>query len=420
MRVVVGAGELAARIYDGDVVVLSRRDGRRVAVAGRRARFLARLIERVGLDDLAAVATVADEGHVAAFAAVRDAFAALDRAAAPTEIETLVREAPGFFEEAQRRRVPLVAMVELTYRCNLRCRHCYVLDRVSAPAPAHAATADVATVLHALADLGCLDVTLTGGETTLHRGWRELVGLARRLHLVTLLKTNATTFTPARAAAYAADAAHDTQVSIYGATADAHDSLTRRPGSFARTVAGLRALADAGVRCTVVCLVWSGNAGQLDAVEALARALGHRVTFTDVITGRLDGDRAPLALRIDRAARAGLLAAGHLRPFSPEACIAGSIKLKIEPSGALATCELLPASGPSAFTTPLATLWASEPVAKGGEELVRMSLSERGPTGAPVRSCPAMNQLDTGHRTGPTRIERPSAESESESERISP
>jgi MoaA/NifB/PqqE/SkfB family radical SAM enzyme len=59
------------------------------------------------------------------------------------------------------RKIPFNAQIELTYRCNLSCVHCYATNRNLAD---ELSTAEVENVLQQLADLGCLFLSLTGGE----------------------------------------------------------------------------------------------------------------------------------------------------------------------------------------------------------------------------------------------------------------
>ncbi len=398
------AGDLVVRFHDDESALLSRRDGRRLCLSGGPARSLRRLIDGVGLAGLLELRGQAfgAQPEAVALGFVEQLLERLDAAPRPTSLLTLLRGAPGFYERAQRARAPLLAMVELTYRCNLRCRHCYVLERVSRARPAQASRAALERLLRELAAAGCLDLSLTGGETTLHPDYLALVSLAKDLHLETTLKTNAATFTRARAAAYAADPAHETQASLYGATAATHDAFTGVPGSFARSLSGLRHLAEAGVSCLVSCIVWNGNAGELDALDEMVRGLGHAASFSDVIHGRLSGDRTPLALRITPAQRATLVALGRLQPFAPEACIAGTVKVRIEPDGRLSPCELLAGRG-DVFGTSFEQVWRGAGVADWSARLVRLSTAERR-DGLPVRSCPALNRLDTGRWSGLTSI----------------
>jgi MoaA/NifB/PqqE/SkfB family radical SAM enzyme len=398
------SGALVARGLPGGFQLLSHRDGRRVLLAGGPARVFARVLERLSLDDLEQLALEPEgqPGFDELLAFLRDVFARLGSASRPTTVVDIFRQRPDFQAAAIAARLPLLAMVELTHRCSLRCGHCYILSQVSAARPAQATGADVARLLHQLAEAGALDVTFTGGEATLHPGWRALITLAKDLHLETSLKTNGAGFTAASARAYARDAAHETHVSLYGASAAVHDAFTLGRGSFERTRAGLRHLAAAGVRCLVTCVVWSGNANELPAIETLVRTLGHDVTFNDLIHGRLDGDRSPLGLRLTPTQRDALVAAGYLRAFEPEPCLAGTLKAKIGPEGTLSPCELVHGTG-DVFASSFAAQWQAPSFIARGRALVRLSTSERR-DGQVLRTCPALNRLDTGRMTGPTTI----------------
>jgi MoaA/NifB/PqqE/SkfB family radical SAM enzyme len=393
---------LLFRFYEGDVTVLSRRDGRRAIQRGGRARALRQLAEQLSPEELLALPGLSLENpreeRVAQVLA--EALDQLERAPVPTPFTALLRQVPEFHQAAQRERIPLFAMLELTYHCNLRCRHCFLLDRVDERSPAQATQADVETLLRALAAEGCLDVTLTGGEASLHPHYRELVSLAKSLHFQVTLMTNATTFTAARAAAYASDPAHSTHCSLYGATADVHDAFTNRPGSFARTVEGLRNLAAAGIECLVQGLVWRGNVAQVRQMGQLVSDLGHDATFSDIIYGRLNGDRAPLNLRVSREEHLRLVKEGSVRGFDPEPCGAGSIKVRVEPTGRIAPCELVPGRD-NVFVMPFETVWRHPTMAGWSRQLIRLSEPVQ-ENGRPLRACPAMNQLNTGRVEGRT------------------
>lgn len=397
------SGDLAARVLPRGFVLLSRRDGRRLLLAEGAARAFTRLLAHLNLDTLEHLGVEPERPALDQLLAfVSDVFERLAAARRPTTVVDLFRQRPEFLAAAEGARLPVLCMVELTHRCTLRCGHCYILPEVSAPRPAQAQTGALMRLLDELAVAGALDVTFTGGETTLHPDWRALLSHAKDLHLETTLKTNAAGFTAASARAYATDAAHETHVSLYGATAPVHDAFTCGRGSFGRTCAGLRHLADAGVRCQVSCVVWKDNAEQLPAIEALVRAWGHDVSFNDLIHGRLDGDRGPLALRLSPAQRGALVQAGYLRPFEPEPCLAGTLKAKIGPDGTLSPCELVHGRG-NVFASSFKSEWHAPGFVARGRALVRLSTSERR-DGQVLRTCPALNRLDTGRMTGPTTI----------------
>lgn len=395
--------DLWLRFFGDDAVLLSRHDGRRHAVDGPAVKTLRRLAESlgpVGLERLAREGAGFAEGERLSRALARH-FDALDDAQAPTLLWSVLGRAPALYAHAQRERVPLFAMCECTYRCNLRCAHCFILHKVSARPPAVVPTEDLLRLLDELAELGCLELTLTGGETTLHPDYRALVSAARALHLVTTLKTNATTFSRERARAYASAPAHATEVSLYGATAEVHEALTSTPGSFAKTLRGLTELAAAGVRCTVVCIIWEQNAAQVEDIARLVEGLGHRVVFDDVIFGRLDGDQAPVGLRATRDARERLIAAGRLKPFEPSPCVAGQVKVKVDAEGRIASCELFPGGFGNVWASGFAALWRHPRFVGAANRVVQLSTAHR-KDDRPVMTCPAMNKLNGGRMDGLT------------------
>src|SRR5580704_13336325 len=94
------------------------------------------------------------------------------------------------FVRAQRKNVPITALVELTHACNLRCEHCY-LDLLSDATIGALSTAEWKRVFGELARAGCLFLTLSGGEMLTRRDWFELACHARELGFALRLFTNA-------------------------------------------------------------------------------------------------------------------------------------------------------------------------------------------------------------------------------------
>src|SRR5437867_6064129 len=83
--------------------------------------------------------------------------------------------------------VPLSAQMDLTFRCNERCIHCY-LDHED---HGEMATAEIKDVLDQLAEAGTFFLTLSGGEILLRKDFFEILEYARGLLFNVKLKTNA-------------------------------------------------------------------------------------------------------------------------------------------------------------------------------------------------------------------------------------
>src|SRR6476620_8011330 len=87
---------------------------------------------------------------------------------------------------AQKLNIPLSVQLDLTYRCNERCVHCY-LDHDD---HGEMTTAEVKHVLDQLAAAGTLFLIFSGGELLLRKDFFELVAYARQLGFDIKLKTN--------------------------------------------------------------------------------------------------------------------------------------------------------------------------------------------------------------------------------------
>ena len=80
-------------------------------------------------------------------------------------------------EKAAKKTIPLFALWELTYECNLRCRHCYVIKE---PRKEELSCSEIKSVIDQLASLGCLYIVFTGGEVLTRLDFFEIAKYARK------------------------------------------------------------------------------------------------------------------------------------------------------------------------------------------------------------------------------------------------
>lgn len=76
------------------------------------------------------------------------------------------------------------ATIELTYRCNEKCRHCYVYDECGD----ELTTEQVKTVLDDLSRMGVLSVVFTGGEVFVRKDIFEILEYAYQKHFAVDLR----------------------------------------------------------------------------------------------------------------------------------------------------------------------------------------------------------------------------------------
>lgn len=199
---------------------------------------------------------------------------------------------------AMRERLPLVGMVALTDRCNLRCVHCYARPRHGRVARDLPGTV-WNRILGEAAEAGCLYLVLTGGEPLLHRDFEAIYLRAKQLGLLVSVYTNASLVTEAHARLWREWPPHLVEVSIYGSNPEVCRRVTGEAGAFEAMEAGLERLRAAGARVRAKTMILRENAADVGAIEAYARARGLGFRIDPALFPALaDGDRAPLASRV--------------------------------------------------------------------------------------------------------------------------
>ena len=83
---------------------------------------------------------------------------------------------------------PLIVWIELTRKCNLRCRHCYV--GAGEPLEGELSTEELCLLLEDLKGMKALSLVITGGEPTLHKDFAHILRYACELGFVIGVATN--------------------------------------------------------------------------------------------------------------------------------------------------------------------------------------------------------------------------------------
>src|SRR5262249_49386374 len=139
-------------------------------------------------------------------------------------------------ERAQQLSVPISAHMDLTYRCNERCVHCY-LDHDDR---GEMSTAEVTSLLDQMAEAGAFFLTLSGGEPLMRKDFFEIVEHARRRMFNVKLKTNGLLIDEAKAIRLRELGVETVQISVYSHRSEIHDAITKIPGSLGRTIEAIR------------------------------------------------------------------------------------------------------------------------------------------------------------------------------------
>lgn len=163
--------------------------------------------------------------------------------------------------------------LKVGFDCNNRCQFCVQGDKRSRhrPRPAEALR-EVLRAERARVDA----VVFTGGEPTVRPDLPELVTFARELGYRTIqIQSNGRRFAHlAYARKLVACGANEFSPALHGHLPELHDHLTRAPGAFAQTVAGIQHLKRLGQYVLTNTVVTRSNYRHLPEIARLLVALG--------------------------------------------------------------------------------------------------------------------------------------------------
>ncbi len=185
---------------------------------------------------------------------------------------------------------PLLGLVELTLACNLRCTHCGSTS--GRPRPDELGDGEIEAVLGDLALLGAEDVVLLGGEPLLHRSFGRFAKLCTDLGMTPILITNGLLLDEAALATCGDAKVGRIGISLDGGTAEVHDRIRGRAGSFARATEAILRSMDHGFTTTVITTVSRLNIRSLPVMRdwITGKGLGWQLQVASPNGARFDAD----------------------------------------------------------------------------------------------------------------------------------
>ncbi|MCV2888750.1 pyrroloquinoline quinone biosynthesis protein PqqE [Ruegeria aquimaris] len=170
---------------------------------------------------------------------------------------------------------PIAMLAELTHRCPLSCPYC------SNPVEMVGRQSELATDVWAdafrqAAELGVLQLHLSGGEPASRPDLPELTRAAHEAGLYTNLITSGIGLTPNRLDALEAAGLDHIQLSLQGTRADLADRIGGYKGGFARKMAVAQEIKARGIPLTLNAVMHRHNLDDLDRTIEMAVELGAR------------------------------------------------------------------------------------------------------------------------------------------------
>jgi len=256
-------------------------------------------------------------------------------------------------------RVPLSGSMEITFKCNLRCVHCYIPDYSGR---GEMTTSEINRILSEAAGEGCLWMLLTGGEVLCRSDFPEIYLHAKRQGFLLTLFSNGTLIDERIADLLAEYPPFGIEFTLYGLSDETYLKTTGFPGRFSRVRRAIDLLLERKLPLSLKAVAMEPLSGEIEKMAAFCESLGVHFRYDAIVHGRLDGSLSPTSVRSspDRvvaydAADPGRLAEWlkfyrqYVKPTHPSpylmSCGAGVNSFHVTPQGTLLSCEALPLDG---------------------------------------------------------------------------
>jgi MoaA/NifB/PqqE/SkfB family radical SAM enzyme len=164
--------------------------------------------------------------------------------------------------------------LEITPKCNLECVHCYADSGPQRPLGGDMSASEWLTVLRESADLGCREVQFIGGEPTLHPDLPSMISFASAQGYGFIeVFTNATKIDDRLLETFVKYGVH-VATSFYSDDPVIHELVTKRRGSYDRTVANIERMLTAGLPLRAGIIETDKNAGHAQRAMLFLERLG--------------------------------------------------------------------------------------------------------------------------------------------------
>ncbi len=181
---------------------------------------------------------------------------------------------------------PFQVVWDVTYACNLKCKHCYAT--AGKLGKDELTTEQAKYAIDVFAKAGVTILAFSGGEPLVRPDIFELTQYAADKGIYVAMATNATLITEKKAREMREAGIQFVQISLDGATAETHDSFRGIEGSYDKTIEGIKNCVKEGFFVEISTTTTKHNYNEIPEIIDLSEKLGANwfMAFNFVPTGR--------------------------------------------------------------------------------------------------------------------------------------
>lgn len=265
---------------------------------------------------------------------------------------------------AKKKVIPISVLIEVCYTCNENCIHCCVDNHKKQGLNLK----EYNDLFDQLAESETFFITLTGGDPFTRPDFLEIVKAARKRRLSVTIFTNGTLLNSNIIKQLKSLYVHEIHISIYSAKSEIHDYVTKKHGSFLKSIASIKELRKNNIDVKIKSPLMNITVSEKNDLKKLAKNLGVDIQFNTVITARNNGDKSTFDLRLTKKELKNVLLDPEVSPQSKHAtyiqnnlnCIPCDTVFNggsIDPDGNVYVCNQLRVKGGNILKNSFKDVW---------------------------------------------------------------
>lgn len=192
--------------------------------------------------------------------------------------------------KSMKQHIPLIGEFELTGRCNLGCKMCYMSHKIddSKVLYKEPSAKEWIELAREARDMGMLFILLTGGEVFARSDFREIYSEISMMGLTTTIYSNGTLITPQIASWLGSRPPSQIEITLYGASQESYEKICGNGDGFHRALRGIDLLLDQGVNLQIRTTVVKDNIHEFEKMKEIAGIRGIKLGVVNYVSPRRD------------------------------------------------------------------------------------------------------------------------------------
>ena len=194
---------------------------------------------------------------------------------------------------------PNVCQFELTFGCNLHCKHCYIdcynkLDYLNKELK----TGEVKLILDKVYQTGVIWLCFTGGDPLTRSDFLDIYSYAKDKGFIITIFTNGYSMTGEIVKYFKKRPPFVIEMTLNAVTEDLYEKISQMNGSFTKVMQGISLILKENLPLKIKTQITRDNLEELPRIKKFVKGSGLKFRPNSALHARLNGNTTPCNLRI--------------------------------------------------------------------------------------------------------------------------